>query len=125
MDDLLDFASDIGEEDDDEDHNKPRKALPPLNPPPNGLAVAPPPFDVFDPSDDSTRPLPVSLCLNNHHRFFLFLLSVSTAHNLASFVCVAGFLGSTRPDSAGCLTVVAELTRGGSVQVLYSGIDSP
>ncbi|OAY28197.1 GATA transcription factor 1 [Manihot esculenta] len=58
MDDLLDFASDIGEEDDDEDHNKPRKALPPLNPPPNGLAVAPPPFDVFDPSDDSTRPLP-------------------------------------------------------------------
>lgn len=55
MDDLLDFASDIGEEDDDEDLNKkPRKALPSLNP--NGLHL--PPFDVFDHPDDSTRPLP-------------------------------------------------------------------
>ncbi|KDP20343.1 hypothetical protein JCGZ_06429 [Jatropha curcas] len=54
MDDLLDFASDIGEEDDDEEHNKPRKALPTLNP--NGLHPAP--FDVLDHPDDSTHPLP-------------------------------------------------------------------
>lgn len=49
MDDLLDFASDIGEEDDDEEH-KPRKSVTSINP--NNV------FGVFNPLDDSTHPLP-------------------------------------------------------------------
>ncbi|KAJ1401712.1 Zinc finger, GATA-type [Sesbania bispinosa] len=47
VDDLLDFSSDIGEEDDDD--NKPRKAFPSLNP----KCSNPPPFNPLDPDDPS------------------------------------------------------------------------
>lgn len=58
VDDLLDFASDIGEEDDDE--GKHRKALPPLNR--NGLE--PVSFNVLD-AEDAGHPFAVS-CLSGH-----------------------------------------------------------
>ncbi|KAJ4848075.1 hypothetical protein Tsubulata_015470 [Turnera subulata] len=54
MDDLLDFASDIGEEDDEEEHSKnkkPRKARPSLNPTAGFDAAS---FNLFDPDE----PLP-------------------------------------------------------------------
>lgn len=63
MDDLFDFSSDIGEEDEEESvknrsNKRPRKALPSFNANCHGSA----PFDaVFGPDpDDTTRPFPVS-----------------------------------------------------------------
>lgn len=47
VDDLLDFSSDIGEDDDDDD--KPRKDFPKLNP----KCSAPPSLNPLDPDDPS------------------------------------------------------------------------
>lgn len=58
VDDFLDFASDIGEEDDEEE--KPRRLLASLDP--NGPEPAP--FDVLRP-DDPSRLFPVS-CFMGH-----------------------------------------------------------
>lgn len=68
MDDLLDFS--IGEEDDDEQHNKPRKALPFHNP--NGFDPAT--FNVVVPDDPSSA-LPVSFCLDDDDSFRFPLLA--------------------------------------------------
>lgn len=83
MDELLDFSSDIGEQEDDDDkmmntNKRPRKALSPLNH--NATTTA---FDVFDSLQPSPSPFPVS---------FIFLsLSLSLSFPVLGFIGKAEF----------------------------------